>query len=583
MSEFRHSGSKAAERTMDKIVRPNVFIVGAMKCGTTILSDYLAEHPAIAIARGKEVHYFTLNIDKGEEWYLDHFRCDERTRIAVDASPTYFDTCNTVLVPKLIKSFNPDAKVIILIRDPVERAVSHFNHMVKIDKAPELASTTLSDLLSKDILTTMLGADIRATRVGFIIDFSAYYKKILNYVHVFGRDRVLLLHNEDLRRNGARVMRRVFEFLDLEPVESVEFSKQKYLHGTSRETIDLRKELDLYRLYSADYIASCRYAGVQRFREDCVQSFDDPAGAISGDVAFGREGWLFLVQGTNNVLDFFTGGVPTNDLVEGWIGRVRERCRRLTEIKCDFMQVFIPEKISIYHDKLPWRIDPNMSPGRVFSKAAPSNIAGKIIDLFGVFEAGKAKYPLYYKTDSHWTHYGAFLAYQMICHRLDIEFDPTLLNRPSQTGEIVLDLGAKISPSVKEKATFFNFIENAELIEEGDLVRYKNAMGRPNDSGLHVGSTMRYACKKPRSQLRVMLFGDSFSEYRNHLLTGLLAETFAEFMFVWSTSLDFTLIDNFRPDLVISAMTERFMTRVPDDTFDIITYVQSVLKREKAA
>ena len=216
------------------INRPNLFIVGAMKCGTTIMCDFLAEHPDVAIAPAKEIHYFSMHIDKGEEWYLQQFKQDKKVRYTVDASPTYLDTCNSVLIPQLIKSFSPDCKVIILIRDPVERVISHFNHWQKIDKNPRVAGKALQPFLDRDWPIVESGECGDEDLLETMLSFSAYHRKIALFNYIIGANNVLLIHNDDLRRDGQAVMNRVFDFLGVPRIESEGFSKQKYLGHTSR-------------------------------------------------------------------------------------------------------------------------------------------------------------------------------------------------------------------------------------------------------------------------------------------------------------------------------------------------------------
>ena len=66
-----------------------------------------------------------------------------------------------------------------------------------------------------------------------------------------------------------------------------------------------------------------------------------------------------------------------------------------------------------------------------------------------------------------------------------------------------------------------------------------------------------------------MLFGDSYAHFTPIMLTIMLAETFREVHFVWSASIDWGYVERARPDLVIVEIAERFMLRVPDDTFDL--------------
>ena len=107
-------------------VQPNIFITGVMKGGTTILHEYLCTHPEIQSGSQKEIHYFSLFYDQGPDWYQQHFEEIEEGCLTVDASPTYFDAANTPLIPKLIKGFSANPRVMVIVRDPIERAISQF-------------------------------------------------------------------------------------------------------------------------------------------------------------------------------------------------------------------------------------------------------------------------------------------------------------------------------------------------------------------------------------------------------------------------------------------------------------------------
>jgi hypothetical protein len=104
---------------------PDFVIIGAQKAGTTTLFDMLAEHPEVGLSTIKEVHYFDHNFHRGEEWYRRHFD----RHIAGEASPNYIFH---PLVHDRMKALIPDVKVIAILRDPVERALSHYFHEVAI-------------------------------------------------------------------------------------------------------------------------------------------------------------------------------------------------------------------------------------------------------------------------------------------------------------------------------------------------------------------------------------------------------------------------------------------------------------------
>mgnify|MGYP006439820863 CR=1 FL=1 len=118
-------------------VLPNFIIVGAQKAGTTSLFRYLTSHPQIkAPFKTKEIHFFDGGLEsednykKGLKWYKSHFPLKSKmyNKLTYEASPLYlFHPC----APKRIKKDIPDVKIIILLRNPVERSISHYFHELR--------------------------------------------------------------------------------------------------------------------------------------------------------------------------------------------------------------------------------------------------------------------------------------------------------------------------------------------------------------------------------------------------------------------------------------------------------------------
>ncbi|WP_158222774.1 sulfotransferase family protein [Rhodopirellula sp. MGV] len=107
----------------------HAMIVGAQKCGTSTLHRALIQHPEIHSAvdpdtghQRKEMHFFTGNWSRGLEWYRSHFT---GTGISLDSTPEYI--CGRQPVERMTSSF-PNAKYIVSLRDPVQRAISHYRH-----------------------------------------------------------------------------------------------------------------------------------------------------------------------------------------------------------------------------------------------------------------------------------------------------------------------------------------------------------------------------------------------------------------------------------------------------------------------
>src|ERR1700730_14880709 len=123
--------------------KPNLFLIGAMKSGTTYLTKLLNSHPSIFMCDPKEPSYFVDQAQLRKIWaemwdggywkeenYLRLFQTAENATILGESSTNYTKRPLVMGVPEKIQQFNPDARFIYIMRDPVERAMSHYWHMV---------------------------------------------------------------------------------------------------------------------------------------------------------------------------------------------------------------------------------------------------------------------------------------------------------------------------------------------------------------------------------------------------------------------------------------------------------------------
>lgn len=119
-------------------------VIGAQKCGTTWISHLLAQHPEIHIPRRKELHYFNHrgHLAKGLDWYRAQFTPHPGERFTAEATPNYFwnhtlpgDRHGIVQCSEIapqVRAINPEARLVLALRDPVERAVSAYYHYIAI-------------------------------------------------------------------------------------------------------------------------------------------------------------------------------------------------------------------------------------------------------------------------------------------------------------------------------------------------------------------------------------------------------------------------------------------------------------------
>lgn len=105
----------------------NVVHIGPQKSGSTWLYEAIREHPEVSNAQSHSVHYFDLHYQRGVDWYSSHFKAQE-CPVTLDSTPSYL---RSPFAPQRIHDYNPDAKIILVARNPLERAFSHYWHEKK--------------------------------------------------------------------------------------------------------------------------------------------------------------------------------------------------------------------------------------------------------------------------------------------------------------------------------------------------------------------------------------------------------------------------------------------------------------------
>jgi len=181
------------------MAKPNLFIIGAMKCGTTSLHMYLDSHPQIFMSKPKEPFFFSResNWSKGDESYLKLFAESGDAVIIGEASVEYAALPNFSGVPQRIAKFNPEARFIYMMRDPIERTISHYWHRVRFHGE------------KRDMLTA-----IRTYPV--YVNFGHYAMQLRPYFELFGRNRVYTLTLEELSEDPLTATKNIFHWLGVD-------------------------------------------------------------------------------------------------------------------------------------------------------------------------------------------------------------------------------------------------------------------------------------------------------------------------------------------------------------------------------
>ena len=200
---------------------PDFLVLGAQKAGTTALYEYLRRHPQITGPSWKEVSFFDRHWARGESWYRGNFPNLARTRgkLVGEASPSYLFH---PLAPQRVQEVLPEARLIVLVRNPVDRALSQYNHEVALGREPlrfEEALDAEEERLRGE--GERMAADPRYfSREWWSHAYKArgrYAEQLERWLAVFPQEQVLVLPSDDLGSDPARAHAQVLEFLRVSP------------------------------------------------------------------------------------------------------------------------------------------------------------------------------------------------------------------------------------------------------------------------------------------------------------------------------------------------------------------------------
>jgi Sulfotransferase domain len=200
---------------------PDFLIVGAQKAGTTALYAYLRRHPHITGPSWKEVSFFDRHYLRGKAWYRGNFPNVLRSRSGLvgEASPSYLFH---PLAPKRVAELLPEAKLIALVRNPIDRALSHYQHEVALGREPlsfEDALAAEDDRLrgEEERLVTEPGYFSHAWWNYTYKARGRYAEQLERWLEVFPRERLLVVPSEELLAEPERAHARVLAFLGAPP------------------------------------------------------------------------------------------------------------------------------------------------------------------------------------------------------------------------------------------------------------------------------------------------------------------------------------------------------------------------------
>jgi len=208
-------------------------VIGAQKSGTTTLHRLLSAHPALHLPAEKEADYFNHpeRVARGWEWYLAEFFPDAPADARLGTvTPQYM--CDPA-VPARLAAQCPDARLIAILRDPVERAFSH--HRMNVRRG--LVSADFETEVRR-LLPAPAGASPRPE--DGVIERGEYGRILAGFLDFFPRDRLLILYTEDLEADPAGCLARIHDFLGIETVLPRYPGRRDHAGGTRRRLPNLK-------------------------------------------------------------------------------------------------------------------------------------------------------------------------------------------------------------------------------------------------------------------------------------------------------------------------------------------------------
>lgn len=216
---------------------PDFLGIGTQKGGTTSLHKWLKKHNEIFLPSCKEIHYFDLNHEKHLEWYKNKFRHAELHQMCGEITPFYLYHPKT---PYRIKRVIPKVKLIILLRDPVERTISQIYHSKQRgfeELSPKMALEAESERLKNGGIISLQKHSYR--------ERSLYIEQLDRYERLFEKEQMLILKSENLFANEEDTWLKIQDFLQVkcQKMQSKLPRANKGLEADEKEKEELRVTL----------------------------------------------------------------------------------------------------------------------------------------------------------------------------------------------------------------------------------------------------------------------------------------------------------------------------------------------------
>lgn len=192
-----------------KTTQVDYFLIGAQKAGTTTLYSWLSQHPEIGAPEAlKDFHFFSSPeyFPKGYNWFDKLYKNEPSPRI--NGAVNYIFQSE---VPERVKTYNPEAKFIIILRDPVKRAFSGHQYFKKLN----IENLSFSEAIQREKEGKLLGRSEKDDLS--YIGHGQYYKQLQHWLQFFNKEKFCILFYEEVFKDPEEHLPKIFKFLNVDP------------------------------------------------------------------------------------------------------------------------------------------------------------------------------------------------------------------------------------------------------------------------------------------------------------------------------------------------------------------------------
>ena len=231
---------------------PNFVGIGGQKCASTWLSECMRAHPEVFMSSPKELRFFSEKWPQGLSWYLKFFESAGKYRYRGEFSSNYLYHPESA---QRMKDMLGDIKIIAIVREPVERTLSHIKHLIRDGDIAKI-----SGKISEEQLKEILRLHPQ------VFSNSFYWEGLQRFVRIFGENSVFVVNKSTTKENGPLILGELWKFLELNGSVRIELANKTVSRGINPNSMlleVLRKKLFAFFKFRAPSVINwAKYSGL---------------------------------------------------------------------------------------------------------------------------------------------------------------------------------------------------------------------------------------------------------------------------------------------------------------------------------